>query len=205
MNPNRTRSKATEFRYLVLAAQREGNRWLTQGLREHGLTPSQAEVLTVLADDEPLTLADLGRYLVCETGSPSRLVDAMVRKGLVTREPDPVDRRVVLLRLTPSGRELVERVEANDERIDSLLEEAIGTEELAAASHALRRLIDGTLSGQKVERRFPVRALRAPRRRFGRHGGRIRPEPAARRRADRPRKPSTSRTVDGPGGHRPGP
>ncbi len=158
MNPNRTQRKSTELRYLVLAAQREGNRWLTQGLREHDLTPSQAEVLTVLADDEPLTLADLGRYLVCETGSPSRLVDTMVRKGLVTREPDPVDRRVVLLRLTPRGRELVDEVAANDERIDARLEEALGAEALTAASHALRRLIAGTLSGQKVERRFPTDA-----------------------------------------------
>lgn len=158
MNLDATRSELTEFRYLVLAAQREGNRWLAQGLREHGLTPSQAEVLTVLADDEPLTLADLGRYLVCETGSPSRLVETMVRKGLVTREPDPVDRRVVLLRLTAEGHGLVESVAANDERIGSLLEEAVGAEELSAASHALRRLIAGTLSGKKIERRFGANA-----------------------------------------------
>lgn len=158
MDSNRTQRKSTELRYLVLAAQREGNRWLTQGLREHDLTPSQAEVLTVLTDNEPLTLADLGRYLVCETGSPSRLVDTMVRKGLVTREPDPVDRRVVLLRLAHQGRDLMDEVAANDERIDARLEEVLGAEALVAASHALRRLLAGTLSGQKVERRFPTGA-----------------------------------------------
>ena len=60
-----------ELRYLILAAQREAYRQLADRLRPLGLTPSQAEVLTVLAQREPLSLVDLGELLVCETGSPS--------------------------------------------------------------------------------------------------------------------------------------
>ena len=63
-----------ELRYLVLAAQREGNRKLSRDLDAIGLTPAQAEVLLVLAEREPLTLVELGRCIVCETGSPSRIV-----------------------------------------------------------------------------------------------------------------------------------
>lgn len=39
-----------ELRYLVLAAQREGNRLLADGLQPLGLTPSQAEALRLLED-----------------------------------------------------------------------------------------------------------------------------------------------------------
>ncbi|GHO54498.1 hypothetical protein KSB_29730 [Ktedonobacter robiniae] len=39
---------AEELRYLILAAQREGERILTEVLRPLDLTPSQAEVLHVL-------------------------------------------------------------------------------------------------------------------------------------------------------------
>jgi DNA-binding MarR family transcriptional regulator len=100
-----------EFRYLVLAVQREGNRLLARRLRTAGLTPSQAEVLRVLQDRAPLMLSDLGELLVCETGtSPSRLVDRLVRAGLVSREVG-TDRRSVTLRLTGEGERKVRQVE----------------------------------------------------------------------------------------------
>jgi hypothetical protein len=65
----------SELRYLILGAQREGNRTLTELLKPIGVTPSQAEVLSVLADaGDPLSVRDVGERLVCESGSPSRLV-----------------------------------------------------------------------------------------------------------------------------------
>ena len=63
-----------QLRYLLLAAQREGNRFLADALEPLGLTPSQAEALRVLQDWQPLALVELGGLLVCEQGSPSRLV-----------------------------------------------------------------------------------------------------------------------------------
>src|SRR5687767_13058071 len=82
-----------ELRYLILAIQREGNRILAADLKALGLTPSQAEVLRVLREFQPLTLTGLGELLVCETGtSPSRLVDRLVAQGLVQRQADTGDR-----------------------------------------------------------------------------------------------------------------
>ena len=37
-----------ELRFLILAAQREGNRMLSHALRPLGITPAQAEVLRLL-------------------------------------------------------------------------------------------------------------------------------------------------------------
>src|SRR3954471_14714181 len=80
----------SELRYLILGAQREGNRALTELLKPIGVTPSQAEVLSVLAAaDSPLTVREIGLLLVCETGSPSRLVSTLVSAGLVARESHP--------------------------------------------------------------------------------------------------------------------
>src|SRR5215510_10529770 len=101
-----------ELRYLILAAQREGNRLIAEALRPLGLTPSQAEVLRVLQDHEPLSLIALGDLLVCETGSPSRLVQGLVEDGLVERLPSPTDKRMVTLSLTNQGREMAAKVGA---------------------------------------------------------------------------------------------
>ena len=70
--------RAELLRYLVLAAQREGNLRLARELRGPTLTSSQAELLRVLADREPLTPTGLGELLTCESGTnPSRLVDRL--------------------------------------------------------------------------------------------------------------------------------
>jgi len=84
-----------ELRYLILAAQREGDRLLSVSLEPLGLTTSQAEVLRVLHDYAPLSLIELGERLVCETGSPSRLVNMLVEKCLVERKVSELDRRRV--------------------------------------------------------------------------------------------------------------
>jgi len=101
-----------ELRYLILAAQREGNRLFAEALRPLGLTPSQAEVLRVLHDHAPLSLIALGDLLVCETGSPSRLVQGLVEDGLVERLASATDKRMVTLSLTNQGREMATKVAA---------------------------------------------------------------------------------------------
>src|SRR6266545_7977599 len=83
-----------ELRYLVLGAQREGARALTELLRPAGLTPAQAEVIAVARDaDRPLTVREIGERLVCEGGSPSRLVASVVQAGLLARGQREGDRR----------------------------------------------------------------------------------------------------------------
>ncbi|MFC0214524.1 winged helix DNA-binding protein [Paenibacillus chartarius] len=67
------------------------------------LTPSQAEVITVLERWQPISLKELGAPLVCETGSPSRLLERMADDGLVDKIVNPNDARYVLLRLTEKG------------------------------------------------------------------------------------------------------
>src|SRR5436189_5649367 len=73
-----------ELRYLILGAQREGARALADLLRPAGLTAAQGEVIAVLQEAKrPLTLREIGERLVCEAGSPSRLVASMVEDGLL--------------------------------------------------------------------------------------------------------------------------
>src|SRR5215216_2330642 len=87
-----------ELRYLVLGAQREGARTLAELLRPAGFTAAQAEVIAVLRDaGRPLTLREVGERLVCESGSPSRLVASVVAAGLIERRERPSDRRAVEL------------------------------------------------------------------------------------------------------------
>ena len=149
----------SELRYLVLAAQREGNRAVADALAPVGLTPSQAEVVGVLDDSGPLTLKALGELIVCETGSPSRIVDALVRRGLVARETSPDDRRAVVLSLTDDGRSLVPHVRAVDAGMDDVQGRTSG-DDLAGLVAVLRGFLAGSASAEVLDRRFgPDRAV----------------------------------------------
>ena len=89
------------------------------------MTPSQAEVLRLLADRQPLTLSGLGELLVCESGAnPSRLVDRLVAAHLIDRVEARHDRRTVELTLTSAGRQVADRVAEIEERLYEELEAA---------------------------------------------------------------------------------
>ena len=51
------------MRYPILAAEREGARMMSAALRQVGLNSAQREVLEVVCQHGPLTLAELGRLL----------------------------------------------------------------------------------------------------------------------------------------------
>ncbi|HBH89671.1 MAG TPA: hypothetical protein DDY27_07220, partial [Hyphomonadaceae bacterium] len=98
------------FRDTILAAQRSGHRVFADMLRPLGLTPAWAEVLTTLQENGPLSIRELSRFLICEADHPSRLIKRIEDKGLITRTPDPTDRRAVKLALTESGEGAADKV-----------------------------------------------------------------------------------------------
>jgi DNA-binding MarR family transcriptional regulator len=147
---------AEELRYLVLAAELEGKRQLAHQLRPLGLTPSQAEVLRVLADYAPLSLNGLGSLLVCESGSsPSRLVDRIVARGLVDRRPGTTDGRAVELTLTPEGECLAQEVAAIEAAMYATID-ALAGPDIGVSLEFLRAFVDGSPSGQALARRIAL-------------------------------------------------
>ena len=148
-----------ELRYLVLAAQRDGNRMLAALLRPLGLTPAQAEVLTVLDDARrPLTVREVGDLLVCEPGSPSRLVASLAAAGHVTRRPHPDDGRASALELTDQGRRAAAQVRAVDDRFHRDLSARLTSKrDIEATIRTLRGIAQAGASAEALDRRLRER------------------------------------------------
>lgn len=62
--------------------------------------------------DHPMAMKDLGRRMHCDPSFVTGIADMLEKRGLAAREPDPADRRVKRLVLTPAGEELKQQVEA---------------------------------------------------------------------------------------------
>jgi len=146
---------AEELRYLILALQRDGNRQLTELLRPLELTPAQAEVLQVLDQFDPLTLSELGERLVCETGSPSRLVKHMVKAGYIIRTRDPLDGRAVRLALSDKAKAIMPQLNQLEADYNASVGE-LATDlpiPLKTALDVLRGLLKDSPSGRAIELR----------------------------------------------------
>ena len=70
----------------------------------HGVTVTQSYALEAILRRRELTAKELAQELALEKSTVSRLVDAMVERGLIERVAHPSDARSTLLRATPVGR-----------------------------------------------------------------------------------------------------
>ncbi|MGH3738236.1 MAG: MarR family winged helix-turn-helix transcriptional regulator [Micromonosporaceae bacterium] len=73
---------------------------------EAGLSGGPARALINIS--EPTPMRHLASDLACDPSNVTGIVDDLEQRGLVTREPDPGDRRIKLLVLTARGRQVRE-------------------------------------------------------------------------------------------------
>jgi DNA-binding MarR family transcriptional regulator len=64
---------------------------------------AQCHILTELDRSGSLSFAELVRRMNTDKGWVSRTVEAMAQDGLLTKEPNPNDKRTVIVSLTPAG------------------------------------------------------------------------------------------------------
>ena len=77
-----------------------------------GISSAQGAILIYIAHGRAGRAADLAREHGYDTGSLTRMIDRLVKKGLLRRVPHAEDRRAVTLELTAAGRKLAERLPA---------------------------------------------------------------------------------------------
>ncbi len=71
------------------------------------LTPTQFGVMESLYHLGPMSQGEIGAKLLKSGGNMTLVVDNLEKQGLVRRQRDLEDRRVVTVSLTPAGRELI--------------------------------------------------------------------------------------------------
>lgn len=120
---------------------------LVRGLRttlrscaeELELAPGEANALWVLAGVGELTTKDLARRLDIDPANASTMLTGLERRGLVSRQAAPQDRRKRVISLTEKGRAMRLRLaECVGERQPSF--RALSTHELGVFRDMLRRV-----------------------------------------------------------------
>ncbi len=108
------RSDATLATALRISVSRLARRLrverLAPELAEPALSDTQLAALATLERHGAMTPGELAEHEKVQPPSMTRVIAALADWELVTRSPDPTDRRQVILSVTSSGRELVQQI-----------------------------------------------------------------------------------------------
>jgi MarR family transcriptional regulator, organic hydroperoxide resistance regulator len=106
ISDNEQPSGGTHGAGLILALQRTTQatlRLLAVRLAEENLSPSEINALANLADGQVRSVGELAAAAGVRPTTLTSLLDRLAKRGYLTRELDPADRRSFQLHLTPSG------------------------------------------------------------------------------------------------------
>lgn len=110
------------------------------------LTPTQISVLATVAGHGPLTLGELAERERVAAPTITRVTGVLHDRGLLSRVPDPEDRRYVRVEITRDGEDVLSRTGRRrtawlTRRLQTL--DADELERLAAAAEVLDRIAEG--------------------------------------------------------------
>ena len=120
-----------------------------------GLSMAQLHILYTLQRNGQMTMSRLAEVLNVSLSNATGLIDRIEERGFVERTRVPEDRRVVLIRVTPQGEQMLEEIDAlSDELLRSVLSridrpKLVGVRQAAAA---LRDALADATGGLPVDR-----------------------------------------------------
>ncbi len=109
----------------------------------YGITISQSHILDVLAEDGDLTMQRLARRMFKSVSTMTRVAGQLVRKGHIKRRPDPEDRRVVHVSITPQGKAVLAAIHRDMVESQKAILQSIPADQWAGAFTILDALVQG--------------------------------------------------------------
>ena len=116
-----------------------------EGMAKEELTEVQLSCIKFTAVHTEPSVGKIADGLSISNAASAKLIDRLVRKKLLTREEDTQDRRVLKIKLTPRGNELladIQKIEA--EQFTNILER-MSTEEIHALENGLNGFLKAAL------------------------------------------------------------
>ena len=114
------------------------NEKMGQILSTEDITQQQYNILRILrGSDAPLSTLKIRERMLDKMSDTSRIVDRLIVKGLVEKFACVKDKRLVDITVTKKGLQLLEKLDALNEQIDSILK---GVSEKEA--HTMNQILD---------------------------------------------------------------
>ncbi len=116
-----------------------------------GLTTAQLRVLFLVREEPGVTAGELASRIGVTPPTISGIVDRLVKSGLVRREDDETDRRLVRNFLTEQGEAICARLESGTETFTRRILVEMHHEDLQALVNGLRAFVAASEAVHRVE------------------------------------------------------
>jgi len=77
--------------------------------KHYGLTSPQLLILHELFQSDQIVIGEIARKISLSQATVTDIIDRLTIKGLVTRAKNNLDRRQVLIKITPSGKDIINK------------------------------------------------------------------------------------------------
>lgn len=104
---------ATELAEIISFLQRRSLLRLTKQVSATKISIPQYTLLGFLYSHESLNMGQLATFMGHTTPATTGLIDRLTEAGLVERSHLPLDRRQVIVKITPKGRQIVEDIKSD--------------------------------------------------------------------------------------------
>lgn len=104
-------------------------------------TKNQKRAIMMISHREGVTSTELGQCLDMRKGSLTTLLDSLESMNLLERKPDAIDRRRVLLFLTPNGKTYFAEIMTKHEKLFRELFSKLPQQEIDQCLNALHKVV----------------------------------------------------------------
>ena len=119
---------------------KELDRRTSEIARRYGLSFSQFMVLEALLSKGKLSISEVRDTILSSVGTISLVVNNLEKMDYIKRESDKNDKRICLLSLTDEGRELIEKIVPENEKIINTYMENLSKDESETLLVLLKKL-----------------------------------------------------------------
>lgn len=111
---------------------------------EFGITTEQYNILRILRGVYPNshTCGEISKRMIDRSPDITRRIDTMEAAGLVARNKSDEDRRIVMVTITPKGRDLLSKIDPTVEVLESSIGKRFSAEECEHFADLCSRFLD---------------------------------------------------------------
>jgi DNA-binding MarR family transcriptional regulator len=144
VSPARSNPTRANLGFLLAKASQRWNELLAAEFAAAGypeVRPAYGSILLPLWEEDDLRMGELGRRARLAKQTMTTMVRLMERDGLVSRAPDPEDRRAQRVRLTERGRDLRKVARKVLTALDRRVSERLSEREIATFESCLQEVM----------------------------------------------------------------
>ena len=131
--------------YLLYQTEQHRRAVAADLLARHGLTFAKWVAMISLRRFGDLSMTRLAKLSATDRTTLTRSIDSLIVDGLVLRETSSADRRIVVIRLTQTGRALLATIRAEIRPLNHDICAKLTPEEQTAMTRALQKMLGGLI------------------------------------------------------------